>query len=108
MTMEQDLLARTGQLWKLRLQPISIFSGTALVVAAIWLWFQREGDGSYIFPLVLGLAFNIAGFLIPLLWISCPRCHSRWLWPVYRMEQAHNWYRIMRNMVRCPKCGFYG
>lgn len=102
-----DLLARTGQVWKLKLLPLSIVVGSVLMLCADW--FQHVvSRPCFLFLLFGGIAVDVAGLLIPAVSICCPRCHSRWLWALYRREQVHKWYRIMRNLARCPKCGFYG
>jgi hypothetical protein len=102
-----DLLASTGQVWKLKLLPFSIFAGT--VVIWIGLWFQNVLPRSHLLAILFaGFTLDVAGLLIPALWIACPRCHAHWLWSLYRKEQVQNWNRIMRSLARCPRCGFYG
>src|SRR6185437_8146757 len=102
-----DLLATTGQAWKLKLLPFSVITGTVVLWIAIW--FHEVLTRPYLVALLLaGIAIDIAGVLLPALWISCPRCNAHWLWSLYRKEPVKNWYRIMRNLARCPRCGFYG
>jgi hypothetical protein len=102
-----DLLAGTGQVWKLKLLPFGILIGTVVILIALWL--HEVLPRPYMLSVLLvGIGVDFAALLIPALWISCPRCNAHWLWALYRNEQVHNWYRIMRSIARCPKCGFYG
>jgi hypothetical protein len=107
MTSQEDLLARTGQVWKLFLLPAGFLIGTLLIICAWWV----KGDvsdaifRSYIFG---GMAVDVVAVIVPFVTINCPRCHALWLWRLCRREQIQDWYRIMRSQVRCPKCGYFG
>lgn len=100
-------MSRTGQVWKLYLLPVSTILGSALIFWSGWLK-EKVADAYFLFFLLGGMTVIVGGTLIAGLSIFCPKCHLRWLLSLYKREPVANWFRVMRNMARCPRCGFYG
>jgi fatty acid desaturase len=97
-------LARTGQLWKMRVA-LALMGLTGLsFVGFIWAMNSQEGAEK---DLLFALAFVGVGtlwFLVMAFAFRCPGCNCAASFTLMRTEGHDEWWPALMQLSRCPRC----
>lgn len=88
--LENSVVARTGQAWKLALALVLMLVGS---FAPLW-----AGTG---ISWTLGTVLAIAGYTFGVVLIVCPACSSRWFWSAALDATL---YKPLLQVAACPAC----
>ena len=88
--MNDSVIARTGQVWKLALA-IGL-----LLVGSIAPAFEASG-----MSWTVGSILAIGGYAFGLLTLRCPECGNRWFWSA---AMDPGWYGPLFKKPACPAC----
>jgi len=99
--LENSVLARTGQLWKVQGAICAVLGGGAALLCGIA---SDSGESAGLLWIVVGLLLGLGGLAFACLTVSCPRCGARWVWVAVSQRSAGAYGTWLVALSRCPKC----
>jgi len=102
----RSFLARTQQMWKLRVVALSWVAAAALFLATTGL---ARVESRWIVN-TLPIAAALLGLLVVwgVLTVRCPVCGTRLLWKAAREQSPDSWWPWLNSLHTCPVCGAVG
>lgn len=104
-----DWISATHQIWKFRVFHVLLVCNWAILIAFV----MRVNDrivGSFtegqLGALFIVSGASMLGWLIVA--VRCPQCGFRPTWEILKSTDSNGWYRRLRRMSRCPRCGNLG
>jgi hypothetical protein len=105
--MNQSLLIRTGQAWKVGVLQVGFVAATLIVLGVYW--FRDSLPKSlYLAALLSAVLLGIGSFTFPVAFIRCPKCGTRWLWMAVSRKHDTSWLRWLVRLSACPTCSYTG
>jgi hypothetical protein len=102
----RNFLARTRQMWKLRVVALSCVTAAALFLATTAL---ARSESRWIVN-TLPMVATLLGVLVfwGVLTVRCPACGARLLWKAAREQTPDSWWPWLSSLQTCPACGAVG
>ena len=99
--LENSVLARSGQLWKVlgAICAISV-GGAALLYGVI----SNTADGGGLLWIVTGMLLTFGGLAFACLRVRCPKCGARWVWMAVSQQNSREYGTWLITLPHCPKC----
>ena len=77
--------------------------GLALVFSALN-GIAGENVNLSIFLVLSGIGLGIAGFILGVVTVQCPKCGTRLLWKAVREQPSQRWLFWLMALEECPAC----
>ena len=102
----RTFLARTRQMWKLRVVALSCVAAAALFLATTAL---ARVESRWIVNTLPVVAALLGSFVVwGVLTVRCPACGTRLLWKAAREQSPDSWWPWLSSLHTCPVCGAVG
>ena len=101
---DKSYVKAAGQMWKFYLFFMTFpLVGLALVFSALK-GVAGENINLSIFLVLSGLSLGIAGFILGVVTVKCPKCGARLLWKAVKEQPSQNWLFWLMGLDKCPAC----
>ena len=103
--LENSIIRKTGQFWKLPLSLFMLVGGWAGMVIALTSFDGKEGRSIIA---IVSLFIAISGLLFAFVSVKCPKCNYRWVWIAASKINKSEWPHWFLKLGCCPSCGYNG
>ncbi len=100
--LENAVLRRTGQLWRIQSAICVVLVGGVLLFYGIA---ASTAESNGLLWILAGIVLTFGGLFFACVSVRCPRCHARWVWMAVSERSSSTYGTWLAALSAGPRCG---